>query len=110
MLSRSTARVVRNVRGEQGRFSCRSYTREGSTELCGPYRSCDSRSGDLVEIMIVCSVCNKLWTNYGPVSPQAELGGRHIEGDPHPNRERELRRTKIELQDAVSNKMLSSLC
>ena len=26
VLSRSAARVVRNVRGEQGRFSCRSYT------------------------------------------------------------------------------------
>ena len=36
VLSRSAARVVRNVRGEQGRFSCRSYTWEGSTELCGP--------------------------------------------------------------------------
>ena len=35
VLSRSAARVVRNVRGEQGRFSCRSYTWEGSTELCG---------------------------------------------------------------------------
>ena len=60
-----------------------------------------------MEIMIVYSVCNKLWTNYGPVSPQAESGGGHIEGDPHPNRERELRGTKMELQDAVSN---TSLC